>query len=277
MNGLGISPNLKTMAALVGACLASGTPDLAYDIYKRIQKPDGYAMLQGIKALSEFGKVQDALDIVTGKDSKTLSGKQVMDAYQSMLHNSLTRDDFNSARIVMNQLLRSGNIPSKAIYETIYQSLNLFPKKTPGGLPPVVHLDEYSAAKLQFLLFVVDAVQSRNLPCEGPLYSAVLSFGSQLGGLPRQIAKLLVAGRLTVEENSTKKMLDDSDSVLKVTSTWEDLCNRYDTLASGNDLLDSPSRLPIISVRVSSRDVSKVLRAEKGLSFTKRKPRRREM
>jgi hypothetical protein len=120
-------------------------------------------------------------------------------------------------------------------------------------------------------------VQSRNLPCEGPLYSAVLSFGSQLGGLPRQIAKLLVAGRLTVEENSTKKMLDDSDSVLKVTSTWEDLCNRYDTLASGNDLLDSPSRLPIISVRVSSRDVPKVLRAEKGLSFTKRKPRRREM
>ena len=273
MNGLGISPTLKTMTALVGACLASGTPDLAYDIFKRIQSPDGYAVLQGIKALCESGRLQEALAIVDGKESKILSGKQVMVAYESLLQNSLTRDDFDSARMVIRHLLKSGNIPSKAIYETIYESLNLFPKKRPGGLPPVVHMNYESEAKFQFLLFVLDSVKSRNLPCEGPLYSATLSFGSQLGGLPRKIAKLLVAARAVDKESATKETLDDS----KVVSSWKDLYTRYDSLSSGNDLLDCPSKLPSLNVRVNTKDISKVLRAENGLSFSKRKPRRKEI
>jgi pentatricopeptide repeat protein len=273
MNGLGISPNLKTMTALVGACLASGTPDLAYDIYKRIQTPDGYALLQGIKALGESGRVQDALSLVDGKESKILSGKQVMAAYESLLLNSLTRDDFDSARIVFRQLLKGGNIPSKAIYETIYESLNLFPKKRPGGLPPVVHLNDESAAKFEFLLFVLDSVKSRNLPCEGPLYSAILSFGSQLGALPRKMAKLLVAARSVEKESSTEKIMEES----KVVSSWAELYTRYDALSSVNDLLDSPSKLPSLNVRVNTKDISKVLRAENGLSYTKRKPRRKEV
>lgn len=279
MNGLGVSPNLKTMTALVGACLASGMPDLAYDIYKRIQKPDAYAILQGIRALSEFGKTQEALGLLNNKESGTLPGKQVMFAYKSLLENALKIGDLDSGRLVFNDILKRGNIPSKAIYESIYYNLNLFPQKTPGGLPPVIHLDEDTAAKFQFLLFVLDAVQTRNLPCEGPLYSAILAYGAQLGGLPRKVATLLVTVRGDEESNTSKKMLNEKSGPepTKLASSWEDLYLRYDELAETRDLLGDPSVLPNVSVRVNSRDLSKVLRAEKGLSYTKRKPRRKEV
>jgi len=280
MNGLGISPNLKTMTALVGACLASGTPDLAYDIYQRIQRPDGYAKLQGIKALCEMGKVQQSLSLLSGRESKVLSGKQVMVAYESLLKNSLTRGDFDSARMVIQHLLKSGNIPSKSVYDAIYQSFNLFPKKARDSLPTVVHLNDESVEKFKFLLFVLDAITARNLPCEGPLYSAILSFGSQLGGVPRKTAKRLVVARSANEDGSRQKILTEADSegMPRSAVLWEELFTQYGELQSEKDLMDTPpSMLPFLSVRVNSRDLAKVLRAENGLSYAKRMPRRKEV
>lgn len=277
MNGLGISPNLKTMTALVGACLASGMPDLAYDIYKRISKPDGYAMLQGIQALCGFRKVKEAFEILRSKESRAMSGKQRMFAYKSMMESTLERGDYDMARDVFGDILRTGAIPSKAIYESIFETLKLFPsRKNTGGLPPVVHLDKESSSKFQFLLFVLDSIMARNLPCEGPLYSAILSYGSQLGSLPRKLATLMVSARAT-DIASTKEIVQRSEvEITRVSSSWEELFLRYDELKS-QLRGDEPSSLPPVSVRVNSRDMPKVLRSEKSLSYAKRKPRRQEI
>lgn len=275
MNRNGITPNLKTMTALVGACLASGMPDLAFDIYKRISRPDGYAMLQGIRALCGFGKVLDAYHMVTSKESRVLSGKERMLAYKSMIESSIKRGDYDMARNVFSHIVNQGNIPSKAIYETIFDDLNLFPKVRNGGLAPVVHFDEDSAAKFRFLLFVLDSILARKLPCEGPLYSAILTYGSKLGSLPRKVASLIVSAR-SLENTRSVKMIDESTSTTScIVSSWEDLYLQYDELK--DQLAADDSCLPTIAVRVNSRDVPKVLKAEKSLSYAKRKPRRQEV
>ncbi len=275
MNGSGITPNLKTMTALVGACLASNMPDLAFDIYQRISKPDGYAMLQGIRALCGFGKVQQAFEMVSSKESKVLSGKERMFAYKSMIESSLQAGDFDMARKVFGHILHYGNIPSKAIYESIFDSLRLFPKVRVGGLTPIVHLDEESAAKFQFLLFALDSLMARKLPCEGPLYSAILTYGSKLGTLPRKVASLLVAAR-SLESTRGTKMIDESRSTVScIVSSWEELYLQYDDFK--DQLSDDESCLPLVTVRVNSRDVAKVLKSEMSLSYAKRKPRRQEV
>ena len=276
MNGMGITPNMKTMTALVGACLASDMPDLAFDIYKRISNPDGYAMLQGIRALCGFGKARKALEMVTSRDCRVLSGKQRMYAYKSMIESSLQYADFDTAREAIADILGRGNIPSKDIYEAIFESLSLFPKRKAGGLSPVFHLDDESSKKFQFLLFVLDSVLDRNLPCEGPLYSAVLSYGSQLGGLPRKLATLLVSARSA--EGAGNKMMDEAEiETPKIVASWEELFLRYDNLRDKLADPAGPENLPSLRVRVNSRHVPKVLRAEQSLSYTKRKPRRQEV
>lgn len=51
----GVKPNLKTMTSVMGACMAAKRYDLAYQIYQRIDAPDGYAMTQGLRALCQLG------------------------------------------------------------------------------------------------------------------------------------------------------------------------------------------------------------------------------
>merc|ERR1712232_1087673 len=127
-------------------------------------------MLQGIRALCGFGRADKALTILSSDESRALSGKQRMLAHQSMVESSLVRGDYEIAKEAFSQILRRGNIPSKGIYQSIFDTLGLFPKSV-GGRRPVVRLNEETEEKFTFLLFVLDSVLARNLPCEGPLYS----------------------------------------------------------------------------------------------------------
>ena len=70
-------------------------------------------------------------------------------------------------------------------------------------------------------------------------------------------------------------MIDESQESTSIVSSWEELFVRYDELK--DQLSADDSCLPLVAVRVNSRDVPKVLRAEKSLSYGKRKPRRQEV
>ena len=148
--------------------------------------------------------------------------------------------------------------------------MNLFPRFRRGEPVPQLS-DEHAEEKFLFLLFVLDSINGRNLPCDGPLYSAILSYGSRVGGLSKKIASLLVwaktmsTGGSSIINDAPETTSQDSS----VVSSWEELYGSYDEL---QERLSSPALLPKTVVRVNRADVVKVLRAERSLSY---RPRQR--
>ena len=131
-------------------------------------------------------------------------------------------------------------------------------------------LNEQVMEKFKFLLFLVDSLSSRNLPCEAPLYSTILQFGHNLGGLPRKVSALMVSAKAAsgLYVNKNMKLIDEErcgNSCL--IAGWEDLFLSFEELRSQ---IEGPSSLPELQVRISNRDLSRVLKAEKNLSFRKR-------
>merc|ERR1712232_304022 len=127
MTGLGLKPTLKTMTALLGACLASGKADLAVGVYRQISDPDAFAMTQGIRALSENHDFDEALSLISeAQDQRMLRGKQQMLCYQSLLENALRTGEFATARRVIDAIYGRGDIPSKAIYQAMFDAMQLF-------------------------------------------------------------------------------------------------------------------------------------------------------
>ena len=271
MTSLGLKPSLKTLTALMGACLSSGKTDLAVDVYRRISNPDGYAMMQGIRALSENGDGEEALALVVGnaQQQRILTGKQEMLCYKTLLENSLSGGEFIFARKVLDTIFARGDIPSKAIYQSIFDSMQLFLSTSNGRLEADPKDDLKSSEKFHFLLYVLDSVGDRNLPCEGPLYSAILRYGMDLGGLAKKVASLVVIAKTAYGLND-KKLIDECDVLQQecIVSTWCDLFEHYDEYHK-NDL-KQPAALPRLTVRVGSKDMIKILKAEKNLSFKKR-------
>ena len=156
MTSLGLKPNVTTLTALLGACLSAGKSDLAVDVYRRIANPDAYAMTQGIRALSENRNFEEALSLVAGKaKQRILSGKQEMLCYKTLLENSLSAGDFVFARKALDAIFGKGDIPSKAIYQAIFDSMQLFLSTSNGRLEEDPKADLNSSQKFQFLLYVV--------------------------------------------------------------------------------------------------------------------------
>lgn len=275
MNSLGIKPNMKTLTALIGACLASDKPALAADIYRRMamSKPDAYAMEQGLRALCLAGFPNEAFTAVAKQvhGSRLLRGKQMMSTYETIIHTALKRNDYDLARQALTDLLRKGSIPSKVIFQTMFDAMDLFPQKR-KALVEAATIDRYATEKFSFMLFVLDTVQGRNLPCEGSLYSAIVTYGVRLGGLPRKIASLLQSARMRTDP----AVVSDANGIVirPVVSRWEVVLVDYDKI---KDQLRSAAALPSLDVRISSKDVRKVLSAEQTLSFAGRlgKSRRR--
>mmetsp|Transcript_5213 Transcript_5213/g.5771 ORF Transcript_5213/g.5771 Transcript_5213/m.5771 type:complete len:1107 (-) Transcript_5213:195-3515(-) len=279
MNTLGIKPNIKTMTALLSACLSAEEPELAVDIFRRIPNPDSYAVMKGLLALSQAGKVDEALIMLSEKDTVagSIQGKMLNKVYESLFQNSMELNDFMLARRVQQSLLGKGNIPSKAIFHTMFENMSLtFPKDlvshisyTSGGLLKRKSLDEQDCEKFKFLLFLVDSLSGRNLPCEAPLYSTILSFGHHLGGLPRKISALMVSAKAHsgLYGDQNMKLIDDGCETACIIVGWEDLYKSYDELRSE---IDGPSSLPDLHVRISGRELSRVLYAEKEFSYRKR-------
>lgn len=286
MNSLGIKPNIKTMTALLSACLSAGEPELAVDIFRRIPNPDTYAVTKGLLALSLAGKGDEALDMLSerGTVAGTIQGKPLNRVYESLVTDAIHNDDFGLARRIMKSLMGKGNIPSKPLFQRIFESLGLTLKNglvtnlsyTENGFVKRRSLDDLEVEKFKFLLFLVDLLSDRNLPCEAPLYSTILQFGNHCGGLPRKVSAMLVSAKAAsgVYTNSNLKLLDEegecdteSQSQCPI-SGWEDLFLSFDDVRSR---IESPLSLPKLEVRIASRELSRVLRAERNLSFRKRR------
>eukprot|EP00980_Cylindrotheca_fusiformis_P000655 scaffold160_cov136-Cylindrotheca_fusiformis.AAC.2 len=268
MNEIGVKPNLKTMTAIMGACLAAGKPDLAVDIYHRISKPDGYAMTQGLQAICESGNTDEALAIIKndkGKDG-LLTGKQEMRSFKTLIETELRRANFDAARKVFLALIHGGNIPSKTIYRAVFDAMEIFPKARKGlEIPDDAEL--YQTDKFRFLLFMLDSIASRNLPCEGSLYSAILTYGIRVGGVPKKVSSYLATAR--TDYSNGKFLLDDDTSGEKIPMfrAWEDLFLRHDEMK----IRIAEHGPPRLVVRAASRDFTSILRAERNLAYRRTK------
>lgn len=283
MNVLGISPNAKTMTALLTACIAAEESELAVDIFRRIPNPDSYAITKGLLAMSQAGSGDEALLMISEKESVAgrIQGKQLNNIYQSLLRDAVNQKNFKLARRVVLSLLGKGNIPSKAMYQMVFECMDLTFSKglarhisyAYGGLVPVQpkSLNAEDVEKFCFLLFLVDSLSDRNLPCEAPLYATILSFGHQLGDLPKKISALMVSAKSHAGLYSDRniKFLDEErcDETACLIVGWDDLYKSFDEL---RHQIEGPSSLPELRVRISSNELSRVLNAEKNFSYRKR-------
>lgn len=100
MNIAGVKPNLKTMTALMSACLSSGKAELAADVYSRIANPDGYAMMIAVRAMCANRDFSSASKLLAPQRSGrvTMSGKQVMESFHVLIRSSLEFGDFAVAK-----------------------------------------------------------------------------------------------------------------------------------------------------------------------------------
>ena len=277
MNALGIKPNIKTMTALLSACLSAEEPELAVEIFRRIPNPDSYAVTKGLLALSDAGEGNEALVMLSEKDTVAgrIQGKQLNHVYESLFHNAIKENDYMQARQVLRSLLAKGNIPSKAIFQKLLDSMGLTLSKglshSSVGLVSPKSLNEEDAEKFEFLLFLLDSLSGRNLPCEAPLYATILSFGHHLGGLPKKISALMVSAKahagVYAEKNNMKFYDERCETTSCLIGGWEDLFQSFDELRTE---IDGPASLPELQVRISSRELSRVLTAEKNFSYHKR-------
>ena len=281
MNSYGIKANVKTMTALLSACISGGKPDLAVDIFQRIPNPDSYAVEKGLMALSLAGRGDEALDMLVdkGTTAELIRGKSLNKIYEALFRDSIAADDYILARRVMKTLIAKGNIPSKALLQKIFQNMSLTLKEglvsnvsySDSGFVTRQTQNELDNEKFQFLLFLVDEIKNRNLSCEASLYATILQFGNHLGGLPRKMAALMVSAKSAsdVRGDNSMKLMDEASSCEDecLVAGWEDLFVSFDEL---RNQIEGPLSLPKLEVRIASRELSRVLKAEKNLSYRKR-------
>lgn len=281
MNSLGIQPNIKTMTALMSACISAKEPELAVDVYRRISNPDSYAVSKGLMALTQAGKGDEALAMLSEKGTVagSIQGKLLNKIYDNLIQSAIQVDDYQLARRVLKSLMRKGNIPSKALFQRIFESMSLTLKE--GLVANVSYSEtgfvrpqpsEQDEEKFRFLLFLVDSLLERNLPCEALLYVTTLQFGNHLGGMARKTATLLVSANAAsgVYANYEMKLIDERSPCEEecLITGWEDLFESYDEL---RNQIEGPLLLPKLQVRIASRELSRVLNAEKTISYRKKR------
>lgn len=267
MNIAGVKPNLKTMTALMGACMSSGKFTLATEVYKQLEEPDSVAMLKGIEAFCLNGNFNEAMSILLNKESLSkLSGKQQMKAYEHLLRTSLSTTNLEVARCVFKSFLGAGFIPSKGTFHLIIEALELIPP-TRKNLPFAKITTE---ASFDFVLFVLDSIHDRKLPCDSYFYTSVLLAGSRLGGLRRKICSLMTESRAqTVEPQSRQSqiLLDENTATVLTEVSWEDLLLNYDRHKAH---LRIHIRLPSLAVRIGREEMRQVLSAEQEVTYNGR-------
>ena len=170
-------------------------------------------------------------------------------------------------------MLKSGYIPSKALLQRIVHTLDLIPPKRVEGIREAA-LKEIPEESFDFLLFIIDSLRTRNLPCDGLFYSTVLHSGARMGGLRRKIASLLAGSRaMTVDANIgdlAGAIVLSEEARGKTVVGWADLVKNYDVYKErlGDDL-----ELPPLAVRISSKEIRQVLAAEQRVSYGKQRRR----
>jgi pentatricopeptide repeat protein len=271
MSAKGVKPNVQTLTAVVGACLSAHKPDLAVKIFQKIESPDGYAVSQGLRALSENGQYAEALSMLKQqrKGQRVLSGKEMMLAYKRILTASLEDQDFDVAMDTLTELLKRGYIPNKAMLAAMLAALHL---KNPRERIALVSSTN-TEPTFEFLLFTMDALSARNLPIESSLYVPFLSLGSLLGGRAKRIVSYMANSRASTVSAGTSILSaadDNSEDNASAWPGWRSIYQNYDLYKSE---LPHP-KAPRIQVRVPPKEVSFVLRAEKNLVAAKSRKRK---
>jgi len=254
MTAQGIKPNLKTLTAVVGACLICKKYDLAARVFRRIENPDSYAYAQGIEALIGNGEIEEARDLLT---QGHLTGKQMMSTYAQLLSFTLSSKMYDTARSILGDMLRTGFIPSNDIFNTI---VDVFEIK----LVSIVYPTDDDKSRFRFLLSVMDMLSDRQLPVNGNFYASALVLGRQIGGPAQSVCELLT--RAKTKPGSTKEDLfsDNHDLSAGLDMDWEDLLE----LPSSSDA----PRIHQLPVRIASHEAKRVFRAEQSiLSMESRK------
>lgn len=267
MNANGIKPNVQALTAVMGACLAppNPMPDLAVQVFRRMEQPDAYAISQGIRALCEAGNLEEATRLMQSlKQGAGIRGKQIMYTYKHLLQSALMRSNYDVARTIFSDLLRNGYIPNEAIYHTIFGAcgINATEKERIEA-----HRTQMAIPKFQFLLFVVDSLQRRKLPVAGDVFASVLALGQEIGGLPLRVA-LLFASKKTIKAETEIVGAKSNQPTQAIANTWEELFLKYDSYQKEDTV---PQNLPNLVVRVAPRFAWRVLQAELSISENGRK------
>jgi len=262
MTFAGVKPNMKTLTALMGACITGNQSQFAVDVYKKIENPDGYAMLIGVRGYCLNGDFDTALNIVD--QNRFMSGKQIMSSYNYIIGSALKVKNFAIARQAMDVLLENNFIPSKFTFKAILENLGLLSKAKRTQETIVNNSETDLGEEFQYLLYVLDGLDKRKLQSTGQMYSCLLLEGARLGGLYRKIASLIAKSRsdafafdsgvsLTqMDENRQPKLL-----------SWYDLLQNYSNYKEKLHELE----LPNVRVRINEREIRHVLQAENGVSY----------
>jgi pentatricopeptide repeat protein len=263
MSAIGVKPNIKTLTALMGACLSNKRPDLAAQVYRKIDSPDGYAMLQGLKAFCLSGDLLSAskMLLTQQRGSRTLSGKQLMEGYEFLATTAIARGNYSTARSAITELLGKSYIPSKVMLRKVIRALGLIEKEH-----LVMEYDvERDPRQFEFLLFLIDSMQQRNLSVDAYLYAATITCGNQLGDRYRDVASLLVKAKGAHDEiGGTVVSLDKGTGNDHMAIPWEEVLEAKDDFVK--ILAASPALMPTLPVLVSDRDTKVVFFAEKFLN-----------
>jgi len=299
MKKVGVKPNIQTLTALMSSCLEANQPETAVKVFTQISKdvttkgrvkPDGYALSYGIKAYCEIGNFEEASRILTNqKDGNfDMSGKEIMYCYNYLISASLQQHRYDIARSALTELLGAGYIPSKLMFKSILQAMDIpHSKGNKGELSSpesVAQKIENNLNNFKFLLFTLDSLESRKLPCDGIFYANILFECARLGALPRKIGSLLVKSKKRTteflierqEQKSLTSLLNgehneiDNNSIVTV-PTWISLYENWDS----KKYREIDPELPMYRVRIGSKDIRQILSAEQTVSVRGSRTNRR--
>lgn len=290
MKKVGVKPNLKTLTALMSACLYSEQINYALDVYSQICKIagestsgsfklDGFVLTLALRAHCQNGDFVSASEILTSqKDGYSeMTGKEIMSSYNYLINASLQQREYDVARSAVTELLQSGYIPSKITFENILKGLELdaYPKKRPQNYS--TSETDVGKDKLEFLLFILDSLGGRNLQISGSFYAAILVEGVRIGGLGRKMASLLGRARAQEMEGTSFHDTDVAgDDVERHVLSWQGIFSYIQSSSNDdnekNKIYDA--NLPILSVRVGQKEARLVLTAESPVVYNARQKQR---
>jgi len=259
MNFAGVKPNMKSLTALMGACVSNNEHRNAIDVFKKIKAPDGYAKTICIRAYCGLSEYETALEMIEDDD---LSGKQTMASYNYMIGCALNENDFEIALSTMDNLLRRGFVPSKGTLAIIINTLGLFQKK----IIATTKITTKDNSTFKFLLKILDAFDKRKLEMSGQFYAAILAEGARMGGLEKRIASLIVQSKADANIGGVHFEKPAADPQQVHQTSWLELLQDYSELKNSLDEIS----LPQVRVQVNERDIRQVLFSERSVSYTRR-------
>lgn len=284
MKKAGVKPNIKTLTSLMSACLYANQTQQALDVYGQTVKIaeesdsielDGSILSLAVKAFCDNNDFISASKLLTEqKDGyQDMSGKEIMQCYDYIIHKSLKQNEYEIARSAMTELLLSGYIPSKAIFENVVKALNIDVSSRKNRREKVQFgkSKDRDTKKLQFMLFVLDSISARKLPVGGMFYSAILMEGVRIGGVGRKIATIMGKARAHTKEFGGTSY-DSSETSETKEQNWETLLQLFE-----NDEVekneDSSSNPPFLRVRVGKKEARQVMEAEGPVFKSKKVPK----